>query len=101
MIAETYHLLEKTVHGIDWSPSHYWSIKIINLAQGIGCAPRLFTKAMKVPLSHLRENGINIAAYIDDLIVFADSAEQCLEHCNTAILTLQKLGYVVNFQKAC
>ena len=55
---------------------------------------------MKVPLSHLRENSINIAAYIDDLIVFADSAEQCLEHCNTAILTLQKLGYVVNFQKS-
>ena len=70
------------------------------LAQGIGCAPRLFTKAMKVPLSHLRENGVNIASYIDDIIIFADSANQCLEHCTTSILTLQKLGYVVNFEKS-
>ena len=70
------------------------------LAQGIGCAPRLFTKAMKVPLSYLRENGITIAAYIDDLIIFADSAEQCEEHCNMTIYTLQRLGYIINFEKS-
>ena len=70
------------------------------LAQGIGCAPRIFTKIMKVPLSYLRENGVTIAAYIDDLIIFADSSEQCVEHCNLALSILRQLGYVVNFEKS-
>ena len=74
--------------------------RFIGLPQGVGCSPRIFTKIMKVPISHLREQGITVSAYIDDLIVIADSYEQCLEDSSSTVELLQKLGYVVNFEKS-
>ena len=47
-----------------------------------------------------REEGINVAAYIDDLILFGDNAEQLTQDTNTTIHLLQKLGYVINFEKS-
>ena len=70
------------------------------LGQGISCAPRLFTKIMKAPIRHLRELGIIIIAYIDDLLVIADSSEKCLTDTNSALELLQALGYIVNFNKS-
>ena len=52
------------------------------LGQGLGCSPRIFTKLMKVPMSFLRTCGIVIIAYIDDILIIAESHEQCLEDSN-------------------
>lgn len=55
---------------------------------------------MKVPISYLREEGISVAAYIDDLILFGYNTEQLTQDTNTTIHLLQKLGYVINFEKS-
>ena len=70
------------------------------LGQGIGCAPRIFTKLMRVPLSFLRRMGINVLAYIDDLIIISDTYEDCLKDTQACLLLLQRLGYIVNFEKS-
>ena len=63
------------------------------------CSP-YFTKVMKVTIRIPREEAINVAAYIDDLILFGDNAEQLTQDTNTTIHLLQKLGYVINFEKS-
>ena len=60
----------------------------------------MFTKVMKFPISHLREQGITVSACVDDLIGIADSYEQCLEDSSITVELLQKLGYVVNLAKS-
>ena len=44
-----------------------------SLPNGLSCGPRKFTKLLKPALSSLRQLGINIVAYIDDLIIIDDS----------------------------
>ena len=40
------------------------------LPQGLSSAPRVFTKLLKIPLSHLRKvEKVNSSIYIDDLFV--------------------------------
>ena len=80
-----------------WNGKHY---QFTCLGQGIACAPRLFTKIMKVPLSFLREMGIILIAYLDDILVIADSFEKCLTDTKMTVKLLQELGYVVNFIKS-
>ena len=70
------------------------------LGQGIACAPRLFTKIMKVPLSYLRELGVIIIAYLDDILIIAHSYEKCLTDTKMTVKLLQELGFVVNFIKS-
>lgn len=47
------------------------------LLRVIGCTPRIFTKIIRILICYLRERGVNLAAYIDDIIIFADNFESC------------------------
>ncbi|CAL4145885.1 unnamed protein product [Meganyctiphanes norvegica] len=44
------------------------------LPQGLTSSPRIFTKIMKVVLTHLRSYAIKIAAWLDDFLLSASSA---------------------------
>ena len=81
----------------EWDNKLY---QFCGLPQGIGCSPRIFTKLMRVPLSFLRKKGINVMAYLDDFIIISDSYESCLRDTQECINLLQKLGYVINFEKS-
>lgn len=70
------------------------------LGQGIASAPRIFTKIMKVPIAVLRESGVIIIVYIDDILIIADTWLRCKNDTLWAVELLQKLGYVVNFTKS-
>ena len=81
----------------------YWNSQLYqftSLPQGIGCSPRIFTKIMKIPLSWLREQGITLSAYIDDIIIISDTLDDCNKDTKATIQLLQDLGYVVNFDKS-
>ena len=39
---------------------------------GLSCAPRTFTKLMKPVVGFLRERGIQLIVYLDDLLIFGD-----------------------------
>ena len=49
------------------------------LPQGLRCLPRLYTKIIKVAISHLREQNIYTSAYIDDFIVLGPTFLQYRE----------------------
>lgn len=44
---------------------------------GLTSAPRIFTKVMKAPMAILRQKGIRVFNYIDDLFIMADTMEDC------------------------
>ena len=47
--------------------------QFVAMCFGISPAPRIFTKAMKVPISILRRLNIRLVIYLDDLIIFAQT----------------------------
>ena len=71
-----------------------------SLPNGLSCGPRKFTKLLKPALSYLRQLGINIVAYIDDLIIIDDSHEKCAMATHTCVLLLDALGFIVHPEKS-
>ena len=67
---------------------------------GLACAPRVFTKLMKVPIAFLRKLGLRVVVYLDDLLVMAASPRLALEARDTTMLVLESLGFTVNTKKS-
>lgn len=67
---------------------------------GLTSAPRLFTKAMKTPLAVLRQRGLRIFGYIDDLFILADNKEDCEYSVKVTCDLLQSLGFFINVEKS-
>lgn len=66
---------------------------------GLSCAPYIFTKILKPVAQYLRERGILVVIYLDDLIIMAKTANLCKKHTNTAKLILENLGFILNIKK--
>ncbi|MEL7079416.1 MAG: reverse transcriptase domain-containing protein [Cyanobacteria bacterium J06582_2] len=67
---------------------------------GLSIAPRIFTKLVSAALCHLRLQGIQIVAYLDDLLVWSHSKETCSEHVQVALEFLTSLGFHINHKKS-
>ena len=63
---------------------------------GLSCAPWVFTKTLKPALTLLREPGIRLVAYIDDILVLAETEEIARNHTSGLIYLLENLGYIVH-----
>ena len=67
---------------------------------GLNIAPRVFMKLTDAVIQVLRQRGLQVAAYLDDWIIWAPSREACLEAAQEVISFLQSLGFQINFQKS-
>ena len=67
---------------------------------GLSCAPWVFTKTLKPVLTLLRELGVRLVAYIDDILVLAETVEKAQEHMEALIYLLENLGYIVHPEKS-
>ena len=67
---------------------------------GLSCAPWVFTKITKAAVSVLRELGIRLIIYIDDILVMAESETLLRDHVAGIIYLLENLGFVINFPKS-
>ena len=67
---------------------------------GLTSSPRIFTKNLKPVISFLRNSGIKITHYLDDILICADSSEKCLSHLNKSLSLLTSLGFVINYKKS-
>ena len=74
--------------------------QFICLCFGLGPAPRLFTKLMKVPMSILRKLGIRLIIYLDDILIFGSSQEEIEMARDTTLYLLENLGFVINQAKS-
>ena len=67
---------------------------------GLSSAPRIFTKLLKPVFATLRSEGCSVMGYIDDCLILGDTREECLYNTERLIELLQKLGFVINFEKS-
>jgi len=90
-------------------PNHHrfltfaWKNKFFSfvcLPFGVSSAPLVFTKLLKVVVSHLRRRGIRLIIYLDDMLIFADSSDRCRQDAITATDFIAHVGFVTNLGKS-
>ena len=67
---------------------------------GLAIAPYIFTRILKFPLKRLRASGVQVLAYLDDLILWHQDKVTCQKHAKLTVETLQELGFLINFEKS-
>ena len=72
----------------------------IALVFGLSCAPRIFTKLLKVPLSSLRLSGIRNSAWLDDIILVGPSSKLPRTSSPEVGNSLNHLALLLNLPKA-
>ena len=70
------------------------------MPQGLACAPRVFTKLLKPFYAKMRHLGFSCVGYIDDSLIVGNSSDECATAVRVMIDELQKLGFVINFEKS-
>ena len=66
---------------------------------GLATAPRVFSKIMQGAISHVREKGVRLVQYLDDILVIASSPNQLKEHMKLVAQHLQTLGVLLSEKK--
>lgn len=70
------------------------------LPNGLSCAPRIFTKILKPPLSTLHKQGHIAVAHLDDLYLQGQTYEKCAHNVIDTTVLFDKLGLVVHPEKS-
>ena len=60
---------------------------------GLSTAPYLFSKMVAYPISLLRERGIKILAYLDDLILWSLDKREMRGHFREAVSVFSNMGF--------
>ena len=72
----------------------------IALVFGLSCAPRIFTKMLKVPLSFLRIQGFRNSAWLDDILLVGSSLSSSSNSVSQCSSLLESLGFIINPSKS-
>lgn len=67
---------------------------------GLNVAPYTFTKLLKPVVSRLRERGLLLVLYLDDLLILGDSYGECSKNTQISIELFEKLGFIINDKKS-
>ena len=67
---------------------------------GLSAAPAIFTGILGYPIKLAKESGINCIAYLDDIIIWADTLDKCREDGVELMNLLHKLGFQVHPEKS-
>lgn len=70
------------------------------LAFGLASAPRVFTKLLHPVVAVLRQAGIRLVIYLDDILVMSSSRAEALKATATLLHLLYGLGFIVNLEKS-
>ena len=66
---------------------------------GLACAPWVFTKPPKPFAAQLRQLGMRLIVYIDDILILAESKELARDHVIGLVYLLENLGFVISKPK--
>lgn len=67
---------------------------------GLSSGPRVFTKVLKPFVGAIRNKGIILVIYLDDMAIISSSRELSLEEAAIVIQTLESLGFIINKEKS-
>ena len=86
----------QTYLGFMWKNRYYvWTA----LPFGVKCAPYFLNKILRPCIAFLRNNGIRLAPFVDDMLVMAK--QMCItDHKDFVINTLEDLGWHLNWNKS-
>lgn len=70
------------------------------LAFGLSVAPRIFSKIMRYAIEPLRDEGIRMVYYLDDICLLAKSKHEMEMVTSRVVTHLTKLGFLINWQKS-
>ena len=76
----------------------HWQYKVTPF--GLSLAPMLFTRVVFSIIAWLRVQGVRIHAYLDDLLILAESPSRCLEALTLTVQVLVRAGFTVNLKKS-
>lgn len=71
-----------------------------SLAFGLSVAPRIFSKLMRYAIESLREKGIRLIYYLDDICIMEKSKEKMKQTVNLIRQHLEGLGFLINKEKS-
>lgn len=74
--------------------------QFVCLPFGLSSAPWAFTKLMKPVVAYLRQQGIRLIIYLDDILVLNQSKERLVEQLAVVSNLLVSLGFVLNQEKS-
>ena len=74
--------------------------EFVCLPNGLSSAPRIFTKLLKPALARLREDGVLLVIYIDDIILLADDPQTLITYIHKASTLLKSLGFTIHEGKS-
>lgn len=101
-------LMEAYLH-IPIFPGHRWflrfcvadiHVQVRALPLSLSTARRVFTKIPINPIAHLRQQGVHIHAYLNDLLIHSSSAEQVWLNMPRVLECLQNHGFLLNLDKS-
>ena len=67
---------------------------------GFRDAPRTFQKLVVEAVTPLRQQGVRLVVYLDDILVMAQSQSQCRNDIRRLVALLLRLGFVINLAKS-
>ena len=121
---ENFHMIKELVRPQEWlvkvdlkdayflvpvHPDHHRFLQFQWLGQtyqfcclpfGLSCAPRVFTKLMKPVVAFLRERGMRLIIYLDDILVISSSQEEAREYVLLIRDLFSSLGLINNEKKS-
>ena len=77
-----------------------WKETMYKFACLLAIAPRVYTKLLKPVLGLLRQMGIRLIVYLDNVLIMGHSPDIALQHTSTAIDLFQGLGFMINYVKS-
>ena len=101
-ISERCLFLSATVHEGKKFVRFAWSgnlSEFLCLCFGLGPAPRIFSKPLKVPIALLRRLNIRLVIYLDDIPLMGRTDEFLMSR-DILIFLLQHLGFVIKLKKS-
>ena len=90
-------------------PDHYkylrfeWNstlFEFICLPFGLSSAPRVFTKVLKPFVWSIRNKGIRMVIYLDDMTIISSSRELSSQEAAIVVQILESLGFIINKEKS-
>ena len=67
---------------------------------GLRPAPRLFTRLVACVATFLRQRGLRLFCYLDDLLLAAESRDLLSRQLHFLLQTVQALGFLINWEKS-
>jgi hypothetical protein len=90
------HPDDRDLLGFKWK-GVYYRYKVLPF--GLSCSPYYFCKILRVVANYLRTEALRVCFYMDDILLMAQAGDM-VRHRELMLLTLQRLGWQVNWGKS-